>query len=234
MRVTVIIIMRTVIIDMTKIVCISDTHTRHYELKIPPCDILIHAGDMTGRGSLFEFKEIGDWFKSLLAANVCQDIIFIAGNHDFGLQRNPTTMLNYSFDHSRIHYLQDSSIILKGIKFYGSPWTPEFHNWAFMKSDDDLIPIWNQIDINTNILITHGPAYEILDKNINGTNCGSRSLLSKIEDLSLTDHLKYHIFGHIHEQGGKRHKAKIISYNVSNLDERYKVIHKPMIIKYKD
>ncbi len=33
-----------------RIVCISDTHAMHRNLRIPPGDILVHAGDITMRG----------------------------------------------------------------------------------------------------------------------------------------------------------------------------------------
>ena len=32
-------------------VCISDTHTRHGELAMPPGDVLVHAGDLTDVGA---------------------------------------------------------------------------------------------------------------------------------------------------------------------------------------
>ena len=40
-----------------KFVCISDTHTKHYALKIPDGDVLIHAGDFTYGGQPKEIDE---------------------------------------------------------------------------------------------------------------------------------------------------------------------------------
>jgi predicted phosphodiesterase len=40
-----------------KIICISDTHNHHKDLKIPDGDILIHAGDMTCVGGMDEIKD---------------------------------------------------------------------------------------------------------------------------------------------------------------------------------
>jgi hypothetical protein len=28
-------------------------------------------------------------------------------------------------------YLQDQACTIEGIRFYGSPWTPEFNEWTF-------------------------------------------------------------------------------------------------------
>jgi hypothetical protein len=33
-----------------KIVCISDTHGKHRNLKVPDGDVLVHAGDITSKG----------------------------------------------------------------------------------------------------------------------------------------------------------------------------------------
>ena len=33
-----------------RIACISDTHGRHRSITVPPCDVLIHAGDFTNVG----------------------------------------------------------------------------------------------------------------------------------------------------------------------------------------
>ena len=61
---------------MVKVVFISDTHNGHRKLVIPPCDVLIHCGDMTNSGSAPELREIDTWFGE-------QDVehkVVIAGN----------------------------------------------------------------------------------------------------------------------------------------------------------
>lgn len=40
-----------------KIVHISDTHGKHEQVKVPPCDILIHTGDIGGRTGTFELTQ---------------------------------------------------------------------------------------------------------------------------------------------------------------------------------
>ncbi len=50
-----------------------------------------------------------------------------------------------------------------------------------------------KIPADTDMLITHSPAYGILDFD-DGINYGSEEILMKLSDL----HLKAHLFGHIH------------------------------------
>ena len=70
---------------MTKLVCFSDTHGQHRQIKnIPVGDVLIFAGDMTGNecnriGNLTDFCA---WSKLLSHKTK----LFIAGNHDFLFQ----------------------------------------------------------------------------------------------------------------------------------------------------
>ena len=54
-----------------------------------------------------------------------------------------------------------------------------------------------KISDDTDVLITHSPAYGILDID-DGINYGSEEILTKLSDL----HLKAHLFGHIHAQHG--------------------------------
>ena len=48
----------------TRFVCVSDTHAyapSEAGFKLPPGDVLIHAGDLTNRGSLAELQKTVDW-----------------------------------------------------------------------------------------------------------------------------------------------------------------------------
>ena len=48
-----------------RIVCVSDTHSRHRKTVMPPGDILIHAGDITRHGDLADVADFNDWLGSL-------------------------------------------------------------------------------------------------------------------------------------------------------------------------
>ncbi len=64
-----------------------------------------------------------------------------------------------------IIYLNDSGCEIEGVRFWGSPIQPEFGNLAFnRKRGEDIKEHWDLIPLNTDILITHGSPYSILDK----------------------------------------------------------------------
>ncbi len=92
-----------------KIICISDTHNLHKDLKIPDGDILIHAGDMTCVGGIDEIKEFNQWLGPLPHRYK----IVIAGNHDLYLESAPSianTLITKSI------YLNDSGIEVEGLR----------------------------------------------------------------------------------------------------------------------
>lgn len=143
-----------------KITFISDTHTHHNKITkdLPGGDILIHTGDISSMGYEYEINAFCKWFNSL---DKYEHKIFIAGNHDFGFQNNKEKILELVNSYKNITYLEDQGIILNGIKIYGSPWQPLFHNWAFNlpRNGDELKSKWNNIPKDTDILLTHGPAW---------------------------------------------------------------------------
>jgi Icc-related predicted phosphoesterase len=99
---------------------------------------------------------------------------------------------------SNIIYLENSSVNLMGLNIYGSPYTPTFYKWAFMRDRGEPIrAIWNKIPENLDILITHGPPYGILDRNRDGVICGCEELLKAVK----LKKPRYHVFGHIHNWG---------------------------------
>lgn len=211
-----------------KIVCISDTHGIHDKLKIPECDILIHAGDITPNGKYWDCVRFAKWFRD---QNQAKHKIFIAGNHDF-LFQNKSSPLHRDFFYkdldSSITYLQDSSVTINSFKIYGTPWTPEFFNWAFMKErGKDIAEVWKKIPFDTNILIVHGPPYGILDKTAAEDHVGCFDLLARINELP---NLQLCIFGHIHEDYGSMKQYGITFVNASSLNEHYKFTNTPIII----
>ena len=160
---------------MKKIVCISDTHSSEYMLDLEPCDILIHCGDF-GITNERELEYANRWF----AKQKCKNVIFVAGNHDTYLEKLSISEIKKKLP--SVIYLQDEYVEVDGLSFYGSPYTPNFMNWAFMyeRRSPELTIKWNNIPKYLNFLITHGPAYKILDKNIHGHSCGCEILARKV------------------------------------------------------
>lgn len=151
-----------------RIIAIADTHGRHSDLIIPPGDVLIHAGDMSMKGTEQEMINFIQWFSQ-------QDFkhkIFIAGNHDFYFEKTPVEEINKLIPPAVI-YLNDAAVEIDGTRFWGSPITPWFFNWAFNRHrGEDIRKHWDLVPNDTDILITHGPVYTILDKTTSGKHAG--------------------------------------------------------------
>ena len=210
-----------------KIMFLSDTHGRHLEItelygKLPYVDIIVHSGDCTRYGEFEETDLFMNWFSKQNAKHK----VLVAGNHDFVLQqmdrRNWLLANNYG-----VTYLEDSFINIDGIGIYGSPWSPVFGMWAFMKQrNDELDEVWQKVptDGSVDLLVTHTPRYGRFDVSVRGNyNVGCEMLANRINDI----HPKVHVFGHIHECGGMiKEETEVplkgmISLNASLLNIRY-------------
>jgi Icc-related predicted phosphoesterase len=202
---------------------ISDTHTKHRELgALPECDVLIHAGDSTWTGELDKLEDFAKW----MGDQPARHILAIAGNHDWCFQHTPElarrTLAAYG-----VHYLQDESVTIDGFKFYGSPWQPEFNNWAFNlpRGGPELVAKWAAIPHDTDVLITHGPPLGILDACPGHVGC--RALLKRVESLPK---LKLHVFGHIHGGYGSEFHDGLMFVNASSCTGSYRCSNRPVIV----
>lgn len=210
-----------------KIEVISDTHGQHRQVELQGADVLIHCGDITGRGEMRVFEDFCLWLEKLPH----KDVIIVAGNHDFNFENvNRGYCEQRLREISKVHYLYNDGIELGGVKFWGSPNTPEFMGWAFMREEEELADIWELIPTDTQVLITHGPPKGILDKSEEGEHCGSVSLRDRLANLNPAQPI-VHVFGHIHEDGGKEEiHGNVTHINASVLDRRYKLVRKGTII----
>ncbi len=180
-----------------KILAISDTHGFHKDFKeidFDGIDMIIHAGDESNnRNPIFNIQEAEDfleWYDDIPVKYK----IFIAGNHSTAIEKG---LINPR-DYKTITYLEHESINIEGINIFGSPYTPTFGGWSFMKDRGKLAPIWQSVPTDTDIFIVHGPPKGILDLSYNRENileyCGDKELYNEI----LRIQPKYMIFGHIH------------------------------------
>lgn len=203
--------------------CISDLHG--FKPKMPGGDLLIVAGDLTARDTYSQHLEFAEWF----ANQQYEHKIFIAGNHDGGLV-SWTPRHYFGAD-----YLFDSETEYKGLKIWGSPWTPTFYDWHFMKDRGEPIKEkWDLIPEDVDILITHGPPYGILDyveissKGDATKRAGCMDLMNRIPALTK---LKLHVFGHIHEGYGQESIHGTTFVNASIMDGNYRPVNKPIRIE---
>ena len=212
-----------------RITLISDTHTKHGLIPmedLPGGDLLIHAGDIMNSG--YNKNDIHDfctWFQSL---KQYEHKIFIAGNHDRMFENYPLES-NTIVNHYEVTYLQDDEDVIEGVKIYGTPWQPEFYNWAFNlpRRGQDLMRVWNQIPKDTDILITHGPPQGHLDISgppYNEGDLGCELLRVKVDEQPP----KIHVFGHIHGGYGYKFSNGTHFFNASVLNERYEYTNKPV------
>lgn len=221
-----------------RIVFISDTHNKHKRLNskgmgnvLGSGDFLVHAGDSTSVGKDYEIRNFLDWFSKTDFTHK----IFIAGNHDFGFQPTLSAFppiypdIDPKYKENGVHYLLDSSVEIDGIKFYGSPWQPEFYNWAFNlpRNGSELQLVWNKIPGDVDVLITHGPPFSILDVAPNG-RVGCELLYKRVFEVKP----KIHVFGHIHDSYGQRSIDGVEFLNASVLDDRYEYTHKPIVVDF--
>lgn len=204
---------------LVRVVMISDTHGM--ECDVPDGDILVHAGDLTMTGTSGQIERAGNWLRSLPHRHK----IVVAGNHDWKFERNQAQAL-FALGEG-FHYLENNGVELEGLKFWGSPVTPWFYDWAFnVRRGADILEYWNQIPSGLDMLITHGPPRGILDQaspKMNTEHCGCDDLLLAVKEKKP----KVHVFGHIHGGYGQAVVGETAFYNVSIVDEAYKVAHKP-------
>lgn len=204
-----------------KFVFISDTHSKHHKIKIPKGDVLIHAGDVSQKGRKEEVIDFLQWFRK----QKFQYKIFIAGNHDFFFEKASEEEIKNLVPKDVI-YLEDSQINIEGVKIWGSPITPWFFSWAFnRKRGEEIRKHWDLIPSDTDILITHGPAYGFLDSISNEQHVGCQDLLRKV----LLVKPKIHVCGHIHESYGSINRSETQFINASQVDEVYQVVNKPLV-----
>lgn len=187
-----------------KIVAFSDTHGRRPWFNIPNGDVLVFAGDMTLHGSLDEVVKFNEFLASLPHAHK----LVIAGNHDgcFEAQANESRA-----QLSNAIYLQDESVTIEGVKFYGTPWQPVFRDMAFNLPPESLRLKWEHIPPDTDVLITHTPPYGQNDRTFFGKRVGCHHLREAVGRIQPA----LHIFGHIHEAYGQSTNGRTVFANVS-------------------
>ena len=176
------------------IACISDTHGFHRHLDVPQADILIHAGDFsTPRATLEELDDFNAWLAELPHKHK----IVVAGNHDKLLEADPKLARSRL---SAAVYLEQSSAQIEGIRFWGCPVTPVLPHMAFAVGRGAAAKYWDKMPAQTDVLVTHGPPFGILDQeDIWREHMGCMQLNKAVQRVRP----KLHVFGHIHGGRGR-------------------------------
>jgi Icc-related predicted phosphoesterase len=180
-----------------KIWHIGDTHGYHELLKVPEnIDTVIHSGDFSNHKDVYknepEAIDFLNWYASLPIKNK----VLIAGNHDalafYRRKEFKDLCKEYSID-----YLENESVVIDGIKIWGSPYTPQFGTWHFMKNRSKLGKVWQSMPEDARVIVVHGPPKGIMDlsydrfHNVEMCGCSAlKKIILQIQpDLFLSGHI---------------------------------------------
>ena len=235
-----------------RFVIISDTHS--YESKkmafttaleqVPAGDVLLHCGDFTNIGEVSEVEAFANWFAKLPHKRK----IVIAGNHDLSFEASTLPRTGVRYGHKgtadpdktcakaralldaipNCVYLEDSGTTVEGIKVWGSPWQPEFCEWAFnLPRGEPCRAKWRLIPDETDVLLTHGPPLGHGDLCSSGHRAGCVDLLDEIQSRVKP---AVHAFGHIHEGAGVTTDGATLYVNASTCNLRYRPVNSAIVL----
>ncbi len=159
-------------------------------------DVLVLAGDLLDGHNMIgtiEEAQRSTAFEILnIIGRVTQPVLYVMGNDD---------MIELDSMSDSIQSINESRIEIGKLTFVGYQYSLPFMGGIFEKPEesigDDLVALDSFIDECT-VLVTHSPAYGILDKGILGRRAGSHSIRELVENKNPL----LHIHGHIHEEFG--------------------------------
>jgi len=208
---------------------ISDTHEQHEDLVVPKdIDIVMHTGDSSNPRSPSMNEEMArvffEWYSDLYIPHK----IYVPGNHDTAFYAKYILPEEYP----KITFLENRAVTINGKKIYGSPYTPNFGSgWAYNMGSSSIEANWKGIPRDTNILLTHGPPYGVMDLAPRDIHAGCPKLLNAIEEMS---ELELHIFGHIHSNNVTRNSGvlteEFISINASVVNDYHEIVNNGQIL----
>jgi Icc-related predicted phosphoesterase len=206
--------------DSLTIVLISDTHELHREVEVPPGDILIHAGDFTMNSKSAEkLLDFNEWLGELPHA-YC---VVIPGNHDSVVEDASRRALI-----TNAALLINEGIEIMGLKFWGSPTTPLLGEAFGVVSDTVRAKLYTRIPDDTDILVTHGPPYGILDQTPGSDHHeGCHQLFAAVQRVKPM----LHVFGHIHGAYGTVRADETLFVNAALPGRDLGMSHRPHVFR---
>lgn len=220
---------------LIRFVCLSDTHSQPLQVSVPSGDVLLHTGDFSRSGSAETVAGFNAWLQSLPHAYK----VVIAGNHEHTFHAANWPMLKERYKHdfalfdakkllTAAIYLENSACEVFGYRVWGSPWIRADRPGAFTKqADEDLEAVYGEFRGPVDILMTHGPAYAVLDCNTEGKCQGSKVLSRLVERVKPL----VHVCGHIHEAYGEQitPDAVTLSLNAATCSVAYEALNSPLV-----
>ncbi len=232
-----------------RIAALSDLHG--YLPSVPECDLLIVAGDLcvdqigTSHAAVAHDQQerwfdryVRPWFLQAPASHK----VMTWGNHDWcgedgdfaddmpGRAKNGA--LQIVVDGETSVPLVNSHSAAGSLRIWATPWSNAFMDWAFMKKPEELAEIYALIPEGIDILVSHQPPLGYGDLSVlrgsgQSEHHGSRELLAAIKRVRP----KLVVCGHIHEGHGRYEYDGIPIYNVSVVDEQFRLVHEPTMIE---
>jgi Icc-related predicted phosphoesterase len=204
-------------------VLLSDTHDQLSLINVPYADLLIHCGDATGKGTA---EQIARFNEDLVALPHPHKVV-IAGNHDRLFDEDPETARKL-LDPS-IHYLQDTAVVIGGLKIFGTPWVhglgeANFNAFTEPPRSIEISERRKAIPEGIDILVTHCPPFGILD-----SGYGCTSLRWRIEEIRP----KLVVFGHVHSGHGtfRDPDSGVLYVNAASCTSAYEPTNPPIVIE---
>lgn len=204
-----------------RVVCMSDTHDRYNQLySIPDGDILIISGDMTFHGKRGELLRLNDWLDKQPHAHK----VIIPGNHDLSFEKDWEVAAAHVQAADAI--LNQEMYEAEGLKIWGEPRQPWFHDWAFnvpraqMKKE-----CWDKVPDDTDILVTHGPPWGVGDL----CRSGNVGCVAQREYI-LEKQPRLVVCGHIHEGYGLYLLGRTLVANASTCNSKYRAVNPPIVV----
>ncbi|KAL2438877.1 hypothetical protein ABEF95_014638 [Exophiala dermatitidis] len=217
-----------------RIVCISDTHNQ--TPKLPPGDILIHAGDLTNQGAFSELQKTVDWLRRM---DQFQIRVVVCGNHDITCDisfyqqygayyhnrtnQDPERCIALFHSDPSIVYLNHEARIVRvnfadgsysTLKIFGSPYSPTRRLWAFGYEPENAFQLWKQIPLDADIVVTHTPAKFHRDESHSHGAAGCETL----REMLWRVRPRLFVCGHIHEGYG----VEVVTWDLSCPNVKFK------------
>lgn len=217
-----------------KICLLSDTHG--YLVKIPECDLVIHAGDFSPYHNhdrryqeLWHNTNFIGWIEELK----CKNFIYCAGNHDWLFYNSRSHEHKPFKDYSGMKvcnskriYLENDKVEIDGLTIFSFPWQLPFYDWAFNAPEDELRSIYSKVD-KADIIISHGPPYGYGDPGYKEPHVGSKALVELIDRVKP----KLVVTGHLHSGYGLYQRNETTIVNAAPLNEKYELVREPILIE---
>ena len=219
--------------ERSLICAISDLHGTLIDIE--PCNLVLICGDTVPLNIQSNSKKTYKWFQTVFKEwtdNLpCNKVLFIAGNHDLGLEHHQERYEKLFPEDNKVTYLCNTSYDYKGIKIFGTPYCKQFGHWAFNRDDSTLIKLFEEIPYNLDILISHDAPYGCTDVCLQQLDWISKDHLGNmpLRNAIIEKNPKIVFHGHLHSSSHlfeSLENSKVV--NCSIIDEQYNVNYYPI------